>query len=499
MELSWNDSRCVTLTDNNTIFRYIEKGYIAQFRDLFESGLIGRLVEEGLLQPGKLVETNIENYPLVVEHPLISPISFPFEWPALALKDVGLAILRIEEIANGYGYSLYDPHPFNATIRNGRPLYLDYGSFLPISEYPIWHGYEKAYRDSVLLPLHMYQKELHYITRMILREIVGNPLDAKTVKLADTRFRRSLLDRLALVIINRREITTDNPIQKLVIACINKVLDNRFLRNILEGANYKMRPATSDNNIPGAMNAGDVRQLKALGSRAKFLRRLRRQVEHIEASSGSRHWADYYKNILGNKPPWERPTDSWTTKEKSFYEIIHQLNPETALDIGANTGWFSLMLAHNGASVISFDRDEESINQLYSYTCKEGVDILPLIMDIRQPTPTYELNIGTVTAATERYRCEFAMALGIIHHMVHNQGVNPEHLANMLSMFTWKYLLIEFVPSNDAWAYLPNFSEENWSIDVLKKAFARQFNYERSWDSYPQGRILLLFRKISNE
>ncbi|MBA7697384.1 hypothetical protein ES703_106049 [subsurface metagenome] len=176
-----------------------------------------------------------------------------------------------------------------------------------------------------------------------------------------------------------------------------------------------------------------------------------------------------------------------------------KLNPETALDIGANTGWFSLMLAHNGASVISFDRDEESINQLYTYIHSENVDILPLIMDIRQPTPTYELNIGTIPAATNRFKCELVMALGIIHHMVHNQGVSLEHLVNMLSAFTWKYLLIEFAPSNDAWADLPSFSEENWSIQVLQKAFSRYFNFEGCWDSYPEGRKLLLFNKKNIE
>ncbi len=91
------------------------------------------------------------------------------------------------------------------------------------------------------------------------------------------------------------------------------------------------------------------------------------------------------------------------------------------------------------------------------------------------------------------------MALGIIHHMVHNQGVSLEHLVHMLSRFTWKYLLIEFVPANDAWAELPSFSEESWNIQVFKKAFGKYFNFEGCWDSYPQGRKLLLFHKYNTE
>ena len=499
MELSWNDRRCITLTDNNTVFRYILEEYAEDIKTLFKSGLIDRLVAKGLLQPGTLRETGITGYPLVIEHPFIHHISYPFEWPALALKEVALAILEIEEVANRCGYSLYDPHPFNVVIQNGYPVYLDYGSFVPIEGTPIWHGYDKAFRDSILFPLQLYQKKLNYIARLILREIVSNDLDQSTRRLAGNKFQRSLLDKLVIAVTNRGEITSDRLLYRLAIAGIDKLLSNKLLKNVLESATYKVRPSIKDNNITGKAQETDANHLKALGSRANFLKRLRRKVESLEVSAGSSHWSDYYKNIIGTKPPWERDTDSWTTKESNIQEITSKLNPETALDIGANTGWFSLMLSHNGASVISFDRDEESINQLYSYIRRENVDILPLIMDIRQPTPTYELNIGTISAATERFKCELVMALGIIHHMVSNQGVSLEHLVHLLNMFTGKYLLIEFVPINDAWAKLPSLSEGNWNIQVLKGAFSRYFNFEESWDSYPQGRKLLLFRKSNIE
>ena len=91
------------------------------------------------------------------------------------------------------------------------------------------------------------------------------------------------------------------------------------------------------------------------------------------------------------------------------------------------------------------------------------------------------------------------MALGIIHHMVHNQGLSLEHLAHTLSIFTQKYLLIEFAPANDAWSTLPSFSEENWNIEVFKRDFSKFFSLEECWDSYPQGRQLLLFCKNNSQ
>ena len=70
-------------------------------------------------------------------------------------------------------------------------------------------------------------------------------------------------------------------------------------------------------------------------------------------------------------------------------------------------------------------------------------------------------------------------------------------LVQLLGVFTSKYLLIEFVPMDDAWARLPNLSEERWNVELLKEAFGKYFAFEGSWDSYPEGRKLLLFRKTA--
>lgn len=499
LKLSWNDTTCVKFTDENSMFRYILKEHTEPVRVLFESGLIDNLAGKGLLQPGTLRETNIPEYPLVIEHPLINHISYPFEWPALALKDTALAILEIEETANSYGYSLYDPNPYNATIQNSRPVYLDYGSFVPIAGTPIWYGYDKAFRDTILFPLELYEKKLHYVARLVLREITSHSLDSTTRKLAGNKFQRSFLDKLVIAVSNRGDITSDKLHYRLAIAGIDKVLSNRFFKSILEGATYKVRPSAKEGAMTATIPDMDTRYRKAIGSRGSFLKRLKKRVESLKVSEGSSHWSAYYENIVGTRPPWERDTATWTAKELNIQEIVSELNPKSALDIGANTGWFSIMLAHNGASVVSLERDEECINQLYSYTQKENTDILPLAMDIQRPSPMYELNTGTISAATERLKCDMVMALAIIHHIVSNQSTTLEHLAYNLNMFTERYLLVEFVPVNEELYKLPLLNEDNWNIPVFKEAFSKYFDYKGIWDSYPEGRKLLLFQKSDTE
>ena len=194
----------------------------------------------------------------------------------------------------------------------------------------------------------------------------------------------------------------------------------------------------------------------------------------------------------------------WTVKEPSLNKIIDKLNPKTGLTIGDNAGRYSLFLASKGVSVISLDRNEESINQLYSYACSKNVDVLPLQIDIRQPTPEYELNIGTILAATNRFRSEFVIATLSISDdllsgqrvMVGNQVVKLEHLIHWIDMFAEKHLLIEFI-TKDAQSIQPSISEEDKSVRVLKDAFGRFFKYDN--ESHTEENNLLLFRKENVE
>ena len=276
---------------------------------------------------------------------------------------------------------------------------------------------------------------------------------------------------------------------------ISKAMNIGLLKNFLESAVYKTNQNKRNNDNSGALQQSVANSPKILETRARFLKRLRRKIDSFTINTGFTNWSDYYAMIIGDIPPWERETDTWTTKELAIQEIMSRLKPETVLDIGANTGWLSLLIAHSGTPVVSFERDEWSINQLYSYLQKENMDVLPLVIDIRQPSPTYELSIGTIPSVAERFRCDLVMALGILHHLVLSQGMSLEHLAYLFDGLTPAYLLVEFVPLNDKWANLPSFTEESWSVDRFKKSFGEYFDFENAWDSHPEGRKLLLFHK----
>lgn len=495
MRMSWNDRTSVKLTDGQTILKYITADAVPSIKRVHDSGLIQVLTDRKLLQPCTLKETGIDAYPMLVEIPFIPRLSYPFEWPTTSFKEVALTIIEIEEIANTFGYTLYDPNPFNAAVHEGRPLYLDHGSLVPINGSPLWSGYEKAFRDFVLFPLGLYEKKLNYVARLILHNVISNGLDVPTHQLTGPVFQRSLLEKMQIAVTHRHEISSDKMLIRWAIKCVDKLLSYRSFRSVLETISGSTQPVTSIGNSYDDRLDKEYRATKSFKARAKFLKRLRRRVKSIRVSEKHSNWSTYYQNVVGNEPPWERDVSAWTAKEKSIKAIVEKIRPKTALDIGANTGWFSLLLARLGVSVVAIDRDEESINQLFNQARNDNLTVQPLIMDVRQPTPEYELNVGTITSMKDRFKCDLVMALAVIHHMVSNQGITLEHLSSILADFSEKYVIAEFVPVNEELYSLPSLNEQNWSIPIIKKAFEEHFNFIGIWDSFPEDRKLLLFQK----
>ena len=62
-----------------------------------------------------------------------------------------------------------------------------------------------------------------------------------------------------------------------------------------------------------------------------------------------------------------------------------EYRPETVLDIGCNTGHFSLLAADAGANVVAVDRDPDAAGSLWRNASRLGRPVLPLVVDITRP------------------------------------------------------------------------------------------------------------------
>src|SRR5207237_4348763 len=117
-------------------------------------------------------------------------------------------------------------------------------------------------------------------------------------------------------------------------------------------------------------------------------------------------------------------------KQHSVRNTITERRPRTLLDLGSNTGWFSMLAARLGASVVAGDRDEASIDWLYVGAKREALPILPLVTNLTAPLadrhalefpdePSRSRIGGDVplySASNSRLQCDMVLALALVHH-----------------------------------------------------------------------------------
>jgi len=483
MKLFWNERNCVMLTDNKKVYRHISEKYCADVWALFETGLVDRLVREGLLQPGKPHESGDAEFPLIIEHPYIRRINYPFEWPAQALKDAAFAILEIEEIANSYGFTISDPGPYNLTIMRGKPIYLDYDSFLPIRQNRIWRGFD-GFRDYVLLPLELVEKKFHYIGRSILRDVGRYDPDSSIRKLVrGTGIGYSWTRNWELF----RE--------KFINSILQFIAQNRSIRHILKIFRNFLYKVLNSNRTNSNQN------LSAVKVRGNFLKTIKNNVGNIKVPEHALNNGENGKQFRKNDNLWKSELEIHGEREVIIRGIVADVNFGSALIFGEDEK-ISLLLAQNQVSVITIGDDEIFANRLFNLANKNEIDVMPLIMDIRQPTPEYEVNIGTILSAFDRYQSEMVVVLsvrnptGSKHRVaVGKKTIRLSQLVYWLEKFTQKYLLVEFVPIDENKIDMSQNLTDRWNVDKFKEYFIERFDYERSWNFPPHQNKLLLFKR----
>ena len=91
----------------------------------------------------------------------------------------------------------------------------------------------------------------------------------------------------------------------------------------------------------------------------------------------------------------------------------------TVLDLGANDGRFSRVAVEAGASLaIAVDGDHLVVDHLYRQLRADGeTRILPLVMDLSDPSPGLGWRSRERPSFVERVRPDLVLCLAVIHHL----------------------------------------------------------------------------------
>ncbi len=166
------------------------------------------------------------------------------------------------------------------------------------------------------------------------------------------------------------------------------------------------------------------------------------------------------------------------TAPSKIEEFLAARRPASVLFAGDFGDGLAVAVARGGGHVVAIDRDEARVDGVYERARAAGVDILPLVVDLRYPSAGHGVENNVLAPALARLRSETVVALGLIPALVFEQRLRFEQIAGTFERLAEKTLLVDF-PEIDNPAivehlrdpYFHWFSRENF-VQSLRAHFA---------------------------
>jgi len=183
------------------------------------------------------------------------------------------------------------------------------------------------------------------------------------------------------------------------------------------------------------------------------------------------------------------------SKNRVVHQLISRLPPGTFLDIACNKGWYTALAESLGHKVVAFDIDDSAICSLYLHAKSSRLNILPLFMNFAWPTPPFGIGLQN-KSSFDRLRCDVTLALAIVHHLVFKNNLCFEIIIDIISNYTKKQSIIEYVPSDDKYVSKWMTPEYDWyTLNNFLKALEKHYREIAVYDSFPKPRKIILCSK----
>lgn len=362
------------------ILRAIMPSAADSFSRVAEAGVLRRLADKG--QVVDFADVSAENRlgatdaSVILSHPRIPFISYPYEWSfslhkAAALFHLDLHISLLKE-----GFTLSDATAYNVQFQGPRPIFIDHLSVRPYVDGEIWAGHRQfcmQFLNPLLMwsaldlqPNHWFRGNLEGIAPEDLAKLL--PLRAKMSWTVMTHV-------LVQAALQNRTVKASKPTQERHTA--------KLSRNGFEG----------------------------------MLRGLRAKIAKLSPPSHHTVWGDYAgRTSYGGSEAED--------KARFVKEMVAAVSPRLMYDLGCNSGDYSKAALDAGAQkVIGFDFDHAALEIAYDRARSENLDFLPLWLDAANPSPAQGWNQAERMGLTERADADALVALAFIHHIAIGRNV----------------------------------------------------------------------------
>ena len=356
---------------------------------------------------GDLIGSTVEDGPdgLRLIHPLVPVPAYAWEWTASQWLAAAELTLRLGEEALDDGWILKDATPHNVLFVGARPVLVDVLSFErrdPGSS--VWLAYAQYVR-TFLLPLLMLRL-LHW------------PLTL-------TLFKRDGYEPVDLY----RALGWG---QRLSPAALWPIT----LPTWLEGKNDGAAKAPAGKKDPEF----------ALHVLRKSVSDLRKRTLRAAPRAAESEWSEYSGALT------HYTSDQVAAKNAWLSEVLKEMRPTRVLDVGANTGEYSVLAAQAGAEVVALERDEAAAERLYRMSvAKDGLSIQTIHADLARPTPAvgWENEESTGLLARLAGKFDMVLMLAVLHHLLLLEQIPLGEIVTLVHRLTTRWLVVEWVPATD--------------------------------------------------
>jgi 2-polyprenyl-3-methyl-5-hydroxy-6-metoxy-1,4-benzoquinol methylase len=390
------------------------------------------------------------------EHKRVDFISYPYEWPASMLLRAGQLTLELALEAMASGYRMKDATPYNVLFRGPEPTFVDVLSFeeRPAGD-PLWAA-EGQFIRTFLLPL-----------------------------LAERDFSLEAASVLALY---RDGVQPDLLYQFYAKPALLSRSVLRYVALPVWLAKKADDPAFYDQKLLDNTDRADFIYERVFGRLKKAL------TVTAPKTAGRSHWIGYMADLSYSN-------DGFSQKEQFVSRALETVKPNKVLDAGANTGHFSFLSAKAGASVVSLDFDAKSVDAIWHQASKEGLDVLPLIQNIADPSPALGWRNRETKPFLERAAGEFdlVLMLALIHHLMLTNGIPLEEVVELAAELSRGHCIIEYVGADDAMRQRLRRGRTEIDDAITRERFetacARKFRIETVEQVAGSDRWLYLLKK----
>jgi len=467
---SFRDPAGKVIAINNRILRIVKSAFRPDVEAVLNSRIIQKFVQQGKFVRTTPLDLADGNLPEVVRQQMVRHInaevleheriwfqSFPSEWPAEMLQAAGELTLELAENLLEEDLGLKDGTPFNVLFRGAQPVFIDVLSVEHRNPHdPVWLPYAQFVR-TFLLPL----LAARYLSAPIGRTFLANREGLEPEEIYNSLGWWQRVKPPFLELVSMPTWLTDR--------------GKRENESI-----YRARK----------MKNADQTRFVLRG----VLRRLRKGLHRVRPRQPKSFWSEYTSMTHYSGEEQGR-------KMRFVQSALGECEAKRVLDLGCNTGRFSLACAEAGRNVVAVDSDAAVVGSLWREASTRRLNVLPLVVNIAQPTPPTGWRNRECPSFLERARGNFDMVLmlAFIHHLLVSERVPLFEILRVAAELTCNAAVIEFVPVTDPMFRRLLRGREELHRDFTRESFEQTcsgfFRIVRKEELAPEGRCLYFLQK----